>query len=85
MEREYPYVVFEKEGKDACHTVYLPDFDVCTQGETVEECRLMAQDLVSLLLIGHKEDGINIPEPYSGDINASGVDSAIIIISTVVI
>lgn len=74
--KKYPYVVFRKTENEACHVVYVPDFDVYTQGETLEECEFMVKDLLSFMLIERSEEdtipfsdiGSTIVEDYSHDI-----------------
>ncbi len=44
-------------------TVEIPDFDLVTQGDTVEECRLMAQEAINGCIKANVASGFPIPRP----------------------
>lgn len=61
---EYGYnVVFERQ-KDGgfCATVPALGY-ITTEGDTLEEARAMAEDMIALYLDSLREDGLDIPEP----------------------
>lgn len=61
MKKVYPIVLVpEAEGG---YSVFVPDLDIGTQGETVAECIEMARDAIGLWGIGEQDAGRSIPEP----------------------
>ena len=53
--------------------VYIPDFDINTQGETIAEAIEMARDAIGLMGIDMQDDGEELPEASSlAAIKASG-------------
>lgn len=62
MKGAYP-IVLEKEEKG--YYVKIPDFDVGTQGDSIAEAMEMARDAIGLMGIDMEDDGKEIPEPYS--------------------
>lgn len=74
----FSYVVFEKADGEDCHSVYVKDFDTCTQGVDLEESKNMAKELVEFLVFAFKEDGTEIPEVDSGKVENADVDLAVV-------
>lgn len=58
----YPIIL---SPEDDGYIVYIPDFDVGTQGETIAEAMEMARDAIGLMGIDLEDDGKEIPKPYS--------------------
>lgn len=62
MKNVYPIVLIsEKVG----YTVYIPDFDINTQGNDLSEAIEMARDAIGIMGIDLEEDGKAIPAPSS--------------------
>lgn len=60
MKRSYPIVLTpDKEG----YTVYIPDFDIGTQGDDLTEAIEMARDAIGLAGIDLEDDSKPVPEP----------------------
>ena len=60
---EYGYtVIFEKEGDVYTATVPALDYS-STYGETLEEARAMAKEMIQLYLESLRADGEALPEP----------------------
>ena len=58
--KAYPTVLTEtKEG----YSVYIPDFDINTQGEDLADAIAMARDAIGLMGIDFEDDGKEIPKP----------------------
>lgn len=78
MKNSYPIILTpEKVG----FSVYIPDFDINTQGDSMTEAIEMARDAIGLMGIDMEDDGKVIPEAssvnnvkYSGDELLSFVD-----------
>lgn len=64
MRRVYP-IILTKSGEDII--VYVPDFNVNTEGKDYAEAILMARDAIGLMGIEMEDMGKEIPE--SSDIN----------------
>ena len=59
MKNAYPIVMTKENGI----VVYIPDFDINTQGENEAEAIAMARDAIGLMGIDMEDDGEKIPEP----------------------
>lgn len=60
MKNAYPIVLIpEKIG----FTVYIPDFDMNTQGEDLADAIEMARDAIGLMGIDMEDDGKKLPTP----------------------
>ena len=44
-------------------TVYIPDFDIYTQGDDLSEAIVMARDAIGLMGIDMQDDGKDLPAP----------------------
>lgn len=62
MKNAYP-IVMMKDEKDESFVVYIPDFDINTQGDNEAEAIAMARDAIGLMGIDMEDDGEKIPEP----------------------
>ena len=54
MKGTYPVVI--SPAKEGGYSVYIPGWDINTQGETYEECLKMAQDVIGLAGIDREDD-----------------------------
>lgn len=62
MKNSYPIVLTpEATG----FTVYIPDFDINTQGDDLTEAIEMARDAIGIMGIDMEDDGIPLPVPHS--------------------
>ena len=68
MKRAYPTFIAEC-GTD--YLVYVPDMDIFTEGQDLEDAIEMARDAIGLKGISLEDDGIEIPE-------ASGYQGAVV-------
>lgn len=58
----YPIVLIpEDEG----FSVYVPDFDINTQGQDLAEAIYMARDAIGLVGLDYEDEGKKLPEPNS--------------------
>ena len=58
MKSVYP-IILTPDGKG--FTVYIPDFDINTQGDDLTEAIVMARDAIGLMGIDMQDDGKEIP------------------------
>lgn len=62
MKGAYPVLISkEKDG----YFVYIPDFDISTQGKDMLDSIYMARDAIGIMGIDYQDDGKNIPMPNS--------------------
>ena len=47
------------------YIVYIPDFDINTQGESIADAMYMARDAIEIVCNCLRDDGQHIPEPSS--------------------
>lgn len=60
MKNAYPIVLIpEKNG----YTVYIPDFDINTQGNDLSEAIEMSRDAIGIMGIDFEDDGKQLPVP----------------------
>lgn len=60
MKNVYPILLIpEKKG----YTVYIPDFEINTQGEDLTDAMEMARDAIGLMGIDMEDDGKTLPVP----------------------
>lgn len=65
MKETYPIVLIpEEEG----FTVFIPDFDINTQGKDLTDAITMARDAIGLMGIDMEDDGETIPKPSDAKI-----------------
>ena len=60
MKNVYPIVLI---GEEKGFTVYIPDFDINTQGQDLAESIEMARDAIGLIGIDMQDDGKELPVP----------------------
>lgn len=58
MKNSYPIVLIPE---DKGFTVYIPDFDINTQGDNLTEAIEMARDAIGLMGIDMEDDGKSLP------------------------
>lgn len=66
MTKAYPTFIYE-DNSDDVHPflVGVPDLDVITEGDSIEDAIAMARDIIGLTVIGMEDDNKEIPEPSS--------------------
>ncbi len=60
MKKAYPVILSQRE---TFILVYVPDFEINTQGETIAEAIEMARDAIGVVGIDMEDDGESLPEP----------------------
>lgn len=66
MKNVYPVVLTQGE---KFIVVYIPDFEINTQGETIADAIEMARDAIGVMGIDMEDDGETLPEPSAlGDV-----------------
>lgn len=60
MKKAYPIILSQRE---TFILVYVPDFEINTQGETIAEAIEMARDAIGVVGIDMEDDGESLPEP----------------------
>lgn len=60
----YPVILTET---NPGYSVYIPDFDINTQGEDLAEAIFMARDAIGIMGIDYEDDGQPIPAPNTAD------------------
>lgn len=71
MKGAYPIIISKT---DDGYYVWIPDFQVGTQGDTVPEAMEMARDAIGLLGIDYEDDGKELPKAYSHTVTAENDD-----------
>lgn len=64
MKQVYPTLIC-KDGKD--YLVYVPDFDIYTEGKSFADAIMMARDAIGLKGIDLEDDDIVLPTPSDAD------------------
>jgi len=78
MKNSYPIILMpDKVG----YVVYVPDFDINTEGNTLTEAIEMARDAIGVVGIDMEDDGEALPEPTA--ISEVKADSAVDIVTLV--
>lgn len=62
MKQVYPIVITPADGE---YLVYVPDFDINTEGKSIEEALFMAKDAIGLVGICMGDNGEEIPKAKS--------------------
>ncbi len=63
MKAVYPIIIFPQTEGEEYRTVYIPDFDSCTEGKDLADCLFMARDAISLMGVTMEDSGEEIPAP----------------------
>ena len=76
MKNSYPIqLIPEKKG----FTVYVPDFEINTEGEDLTDALEMARDAIGLMGIDMQDDGKALPEPSSlADVQAAAAKGELV-------
>jgi len=77
MRSAYPIVITPAE--EGGYVVYVPDFEIGTQGETIAECMYMARDAISLTGIYKEDMGQPIPSPNSQPVESGPEDTVTLV------
>lgn len=78
MKNSYPIIL--TPDKVGC-VVYVPDFDINTEGDTLTEAIEMARDAIGVVGIDMEDDGESLPEPTA--VSEVKADSAMDIVTLV--
>lgn len=78
MKNSYPIILMPDQ---VGYVVYVPDFDINTEGDTVTEAIEMARDAIGVVGIDMEDDGEVLPEPTA--VSELKVDSAVEIVTLV--
>lgn len=62
MKNSYPIIIHDTNEEEG-YLVYIPDFDINTEGNTITESIEMARDAIGLIGIVMEDDGKELPEP----------------------
>ena len=60
MKNSYPIILMPDH---VGYVVYIPDFGINTEGDTLTEAIEMARDAIGVVGIDMEDDGENLPEP----------------------
>jgi len=60
MKKAYPVILSKKED---FILVYVPDFEINSQGESIADAIEMARDAIGIVGIDMEDDGESLPEP----------------------
>lgn len=60
MKLIYPVIIIPTEKNK--YFVKIPDMDIATQGESIEDAIYMARDAISLMAVDMQEDGKELPK-----------------------
>lgn len=63
MKHVYPIIITPPEQGEKDYLVYVPDFDINTEGTSLDDALFMARDAIGLVGICMEDDGKRIPEP----------------------
>lgn len=55
--------IYKKENDTPEYSVYVPDFDIYTNGEDINDALHMAKDAISLMCVDMIEDNKELPKP----------------------
>lgn len=77
MKAAYPIVM--TQGKE-CIVVYVPDFEINTQGKDLADAMEMARDAIGLMGIDMEDNGETLPSPSELEKVASGSDGIVTLV-----
>jgi len=78
MKQAYPVIISKSDGK--WHGVYVPDFDINTQGKDIPDAIYMARDAIGIVGITKEDMGQELPLPYSVSIMKENEDDIITLV-----
>lgn len=61
----YPIILIPED--EGGYNIYIPDFDMNTQGENFDDALVMAADAIASTGLCYIEKGLELPEPYSSE------------------
>ena len=67
----YPIVLTPDSGG---YIVHIPDFGINTEGDSISDAMEMARDAIGIMGIDMEDDGIEIPEPFSVEVEIKDGD-----------
>mgnify|MGYP002672009777 CR=1 FL=1 len=70
MKGVYPIIISSPKGNDKYYDVYIPDFDINTEGKNVSDALFMAKDAIGITGISMQDRGIKIPKAKTLKIEA---------------
>ena len=69
LRKAYPVILTPTE---TGYSVYIPDFNINTQGEDLADALYMARDAIGIMGIDMEDDGMEIPNPKSVKYDCTG-------------
>ena len=72
MKDVYPIIIYPPKGKSKYYVVYVPDFDINTEGKSIEDALFMAKDAIGLVGISMQDDGEKIPKAKKLKLDCKG-------------
>lgn len=76
MKKAYPIVL--TQGKEYI-VVFVPDFNINTQGDSIPDALEMARDAIGIMGIDMEDDGEALPEPSAlADVQAKATDGELV-------
>ena len=63
MRTAYKIILIPEENQPHDYTVYVPDFDIYTEGDSIADALYMARDAIGMMGITMQDDKEEIPEP----------------------
>lgn len=70
MKDVYPIIITAPTGSDKYYDVYIPDFNINTEGKNVSDALFMAKDAIGITGISMQDRGIKIPKAKTLKIEA---------------
>lgn len=70
MKNAYPIVMTPAE--EGGYIVYIPDFDINTQGETLFDAIMMSRDAIGLIGLDIEDNGKSLPTPTNLNVLKQG-------------
>ncbi|MEG0250258.1 MAG: hypothetical protein RR561_05300 [Peptostreptococcus sp.] len=71
---DIPYAIAVKEVEGKFY-VHVPDFDIATQVDDMDQAIKMGRHMTQIMMAHYREEGKNLPEPYSIDIKVGDYDA----------
>jgi predicted RNase H-like HicB family nuclease len=72
MKEAYPVVITKTD--DNGYYVFIPDFDISTQGNDIPDAIYMARDAIGLIGADKLDDGVELPKPNTIKFDISKYD-----------
>lgn len=58
----YPIIIYPKQKNEKYRVVYIPDFDINTEGKSVSDAMFMAKDAIGLVGMSMQDRGLPLPK-----------------------